>query len=79
MTLKYLMSECKKFFDCSELSAKAEHTNSKILFTQALVIASLNVILPEENADISSGVKLVFIDILKVSCGYFYIVVCVNT
>ena len=56
----------KSFLDLDEITQPQNHSHAKILFIQAFVIASLNVILPEENKDINSAIKLLFLDILKV-------------
>lgn len=66
-TLKRIVAGCTTLFDNSEITSIQSKNHAKILFTKSFVIASLNVILPEENTDISSSVKAVFIDILKVS------------
>lgn len=58
--------KCKTFLEFDEISQPQNHSHAKILFVQAFVIASLNVILPEENSDINSAIKILFIDILKV-------------
>lgn len=64
-TLKFIAHKCE-FFDFQELDSQKHNWGSQILFMKILSMASLNIVIGEENSDVSSQVKITFMEILSV-------------
>ena len=64
--LKYITKKIS-FFSYEELNQTNGLAHSEILFMKSLIHVSLNITCGDENGDISSAIKLVFFDILKVN------------
>ncbi|CAI2384467.1 unnamed protein product [Moneuplotes crassus] len=63
-TLKYIASKCE-FYQFQELSNPLSCASEQILLMKCLCTASLNIVCGEDSKDISSNVKITFIDILS--------------